>query len=140
MLKKIVWALLLVASLTTAAQAARPLPAPKIMAVYVTADWCPNCKVLGPQLQQAIENGGLLQKPVLFVVLNLTDKPHIRQAIFMAQSLGFGPWLQAQGSATGYVAVIDAQTKAELMRFDKIDNAKTIQAGIEKLLNSSQKE
>ena len=140
MLKKMVLALLLVASLTTTAQAARPLPAPKIMAVYVTADWCPNCKILGPNLQQAIENGGLLKHPILFVTLNLTDKPHIRQAIFMAQSLGFGPWLQQQGSATGYMAVIDAKTKAELIRFDKTDNAKTIQAGIEKLLNNSQKE
>jgi thiol-disulfide isomerase/thioredoxin len=140
MLKKIVLALLLVASLTTTAQAARPLPTAKIMAVYVTADWCPNCKILGPALQQAINDGGLLQKPVLFVTLNLTDKPHIRQAIFMAQALGIGPWLQSQGSATGYVAVIDSKTKAELVRFDKTNNAKAIMLGIEELLNTPPKE
>jgi hypothetical protein len=137
MIKKILLALLLTLSLNSHAQAARPLPAPKIMAVYVTADWCPNCQVLGPALQQAIAAGGLLQKPILFVTLNLTDKPHIRQAIFMAQSLGAGPWLQAQGSATGYVALLNAQTKAELARFDRTSNAKAIQVGIEKALVGS---
>jgi thiol-disulfide isomerase/thioredoxin len=134
MIKKIVLVALLVFNLMGVAQAARLLPAPKIMAVYVSADWCPNCKILGPNLQKAIEAGGLLQKPVLFVTLNLTDKPHIRQAIFMAQSLGFGPWLQAQGSATGYVALLNAKTKAEIMRFDKTSSAQTIQTNIEQAL------
>jgi hypothetical protein len=113
---------------------ARPLAVPKIIAVYVYADWCPNCKILSPALEQARIHGALDQKPVLFVTLNLTDKPHIQQSILLASALGIGEFLRAQGSATGYVAILDATTKREVTRFDRSSSAEQIETIILKAL------
>ncbi len=116
------------------AHAARPQPTPQLLAVYVYADWCPNCKILSPALAKARVDGALDKKDVLFVTLNLTDKPAIRQSQLLASALGIGDYLQAQGSGTGYVAILDAKSKKELARFDSESDAKAIGAGIQKLL------
>lgn len=116
----------------TFAADARELPTAKLMAVYAYADWCPNCKLMSPNLQKARE--GLAGQPVLFVTLDLTDKPKIHNSILLAQALGIGEFLKAQGSATGYVALLDARSKKELARFDRESSAESIQAEIEKRL------
>ncbi len=118
----------------THAHAARALLKPQLFAVYFYADWCTNCKMLSPKLEEARSKGGLDEKPVLFVKLNLTDKPSIQQSILLAQALGIGDFLKAQGSATGYVALLDAKTKNEIIRFDRESSAADIQAAIEKNL------
>lgn len=131
---RFVIALLLSFLVAVPAQAVAPLPKPKLMAVYFYADWCPNCKVLSPLVNDARAKGDLDTKDVLFVTMNLTNKATIHQSILLAQGLGIGEFLRAQGSATGYVAVLDASSKKELARFDREDNAAAIQAGIETLL------
>ncbi len=108
------------------AQAARPLPEAKLLAVYFYADWCANCKALSPILGKVRSDAELQDAPVLFVTLDLTDKPRIKQALLLSTALGIGEFVRAQGSATGYVALLDAGTKKELARFDRTSNAKTI--------------
>ncbi len=105
------------------AHAAPPLPAPTKLAVYAYADWCPNCKLLSPKLDAAKAAAG---KQILFVKLDLTDKPRIGQSILLASALGIAPWFQQQGSATGYVAILDAATKKEVARFDSGSTADAI--------------
>lgn len=107
-------------------QAARPLPQPKLLAVYFYADWCPNCKALSPILGEVRSDATLQKAPVLFVTLDLTDKPRIHQALLLSTSLGIGDFVRAQGSATGYVALLDADTKKELARFDRTSSSKII--------------
>lgn len=116
-----------VAATATSAYAARPLPAPKLLAVYAYADWCPNCKALSPKLEEAKAKA---KSDVLFVKLDLTDKARIQQSILLSSALGIAPWFQQQGSATGYVAVLDAVTKKEVARFDR----ESSDADIEKVL------
>lgn len=116
-------ALLAIALLAHPAQAARALPQAKLIAVYFYADWCPNCKALSPIMGEVRSDAGLQQEPVLFVTLDLTDKPRIRQALLLSTALGMGNYVRAQGSATGYVALLDAATKQELARFDRTDTA-----------------
>ena len=108
------------------AQAARPLPQAKLLAVYFYADWCANCKALSPILGQARSHATMQDAPVLFVTLDLTDKPSIRQALLLSTALGIGDYVRAQGSATGYVALLDATTKKEVARFDRTDDADAI--------------
>ena len=105
--------------MTGAALAApkRALPSADIMAVYVTADWCPNCKIIAPKWEKV--QAQLRDKNILFVTLDLSDKPRIHQSILHAQALGIGPFLQAQGSGTGYIALLNATTKAEITRLDR---------------------
>ena len=108
------------------ALAARDLPAPKLVVVYFYADWCPNCKPVSKALVQAREQGELDKKAILFVTLNLTDTRTIHQAVLLSQALGVGAFVQAQGSATGYIAVLDASHKRELSRFDRDSTPKHI--------------
>lgn len=107
-------------------QAARPLPEAKLMAVYFYADWCPNCKALSPIMGEVRSDPGLQKAPVLFVTLDLTDKPSIQQALLLSTALGIGDYVRAQGSATGYVALLDATTKKEIARFDRTSDAKAV--------------
>lgn len=120
MIRALALSLLLLAS---PAQA-RELAKPKLLAVYAYADWCGNCKILSPKLKEA--RAALEKQDVLFVTLDLTDKPRIHQSILLAQALGIGDWLKAQGSATGYVAVLDSASKKELERFDSVAKAAEI--------------
>lgn len=105
------------------------------MAVYFFADWCPNCKVLSPIMGEVRSNPALQKSPVLFVTMDLTDKPRIQQSLYLATALGFGDYLRAQGSATGYVALLDAKTKKEIARFDRSNSSKEILAKINAALS-----
>lgn len=138
MLKRILAAIALSLLLITPANAARPLPKPELLAVYYYADWCPNCKILSAQLDDARLDGMLDQKGVLFVKLNLTDKASIHQSILLASQLGIAEFMQAQGSKTGYIALLDAATKKELTRFDRNSMAGDIRGGIEAELAKKQ--
>ncbi len=99
--------------------AQRPQPEAKVIAVYFYANWCGNCKVLSPKLEEAKKTGNLNDKDVLFVTLDLSDKSSIHQTLLLAKSLGIGEYLREQGSATGYVALLDSKSKKEIHRFDR---------------------
>ena len=135
-MKKLIASALMILALLTIAQpaAAYELPKPKIIAVYFYADWCPNCKILSPLLDQARKEGDLDTKAILFVKLNLTDSSTIHQSILLAQGLGIAPYMQQQGSSTGYVALLSADTKKELVRFDRTSKPTDIIAGANKAL------
>lgn len=106
----------------------------KVIAVYFYADWCGNCKVFSPVLEKARKDGRLDDKDALFVKLDLTNKTTIHQSQMLAEQLGIADYLKEQGSATGYVAVLDAKTKKELARFDRTAPAEKIEKSIVELL------
>jgi thiol-disulfide isomerase/thioredoxin len=115
------------------------LPKPTLYALYFTADWCPNCKALTPVLEQARKEGKLDAKDVLFVKLDLTDKTTIHQALLLSSAIGVAPFVQKQGSSTGYVALVAADKTTELARFDRTAKAEDIIAAIEKNLGGTEK-
>ena len=106
---------------------ARELPKPNYIAVYFYADWCGNCKILSPRIKQVENQNNLKKQNVVFVKLDLTDKPRVHQSILLAQALGVGDFLKAQGSKTGYLAVLDSENKQELKRFTSEDSLETIE-------------
>ncbi len=117
--------------------AKRELPTPDLVAVYVYADWCPHCRILKPLIDAARQEGGLDQKNILFVNLNLTDKTSIHQSILLAQQLGIGSYLKAQGSGTGYLAILDPVTAQERMRFQSDTTSAEILEKINGLLDAA---
>lgn len=115
------------------AQAQRALPQPKVIAVYFYADWCPNCTMVTPTLNDARTTYSLDRMDILFVKLDLTNKDRIHQSLLLAKQLGIGEFVQAQGSATGYIAVLDGADKHEIVRFDKRDTKDKIGARLQML-------
>lgn len=114
---------------------ARELSKPDSIAVYFYADWCGNCKILSPRIKQVKNQNNLKKQNVVFVTLDLTDKPRVHQSILLAQALGIGDFLKAQGSKTGYIAVLDITNKKELKRFTSDDSIETIENYFASLAN-----
>jgi len=123
---------LFAAFLLSAPAQAYETPKAQLMAVYAYADWCPNCKALAPTLQSVRTQ--MEGKEVLFVTLDLTDKPKTKHSVLLANALGIGEWLKKQGAATGYLALLDANTKKELARFDRDTPEETMVGTINKNL------
>ena len=118
---------------------AHELPKPILIAVFFSADWCPSCKILAPELLAARVKGELNKKDILFVKLDLTDKATIHQSILLSSALGIAPFVQKQGSSTGYVALLAGNKTTELARFDSTTKADDIIAAITKYLAASAK-
>ena len=133
-MKRLLASLLLACALISQPAAAYELPKAKLIAVYFYADWCPNCKLLSPEFDKARKEDDLDNKPILFIKMNLTDSTTIHQSVMLAQALGLAPYVQQQGSSTGYVALITADTKKELVRFDRTSKAADITAAANKAL------
>lgn len=122
--------------LTVGQALAYELPKPKLIAVFFSADWCPSCKILAPELAAARMKGELNKKDILFVTLDLTDKATIHQSILLSSALGIAPFVQKQGSSTGYVALLAANKTTELARFDRTAKADDMIAAITKHLGA----
>ncbi len=61
-------------------------PAPIVKVINFTADWCPNCQVLDPRLDEALSRfePGEIQKVDLDLTASQSDDPAMRQAAFRA--------------------------------------------------------
>lgn len=127
-------AVLFLCSAPAYAWEAPDFPKAKILAVEVYADWCPNCKILDPELAKARADESLKNAPVLFVTLDYTDKQRVYQSKLLGQALGLEDFMKANGAGTGYVAVLDAQTHEELARINRNDDAAAIVSILQKQL------
>jgi thiol-disulfide isomerase/thioredoxin len=101
---------------------------PKLYAVTFHADWCGSCKALAPVIKDVRENAN--SQDVLFVKLDLTDADMIHQSKLMASSTGLWSVLKANGSKTGSMALIKADTGAEVARFMRDATADQITTAI----------
>lgn len=110
-------------------------PQAQLYAVEVWAQWCPNCKILDPEIEKA--KAALAGKDVLFIRMDFTDKDSVYQSKMLAKALGLEAFLKANGAGTGYLAILDAATKQELARYTRDDDAAAIQKGVEEKLNAS---
>jgi thiol-disulfide isomerase/thioredoxin len=81
-----------------------------LYAVAFHADWCPGCKVLGPNMKKARADATLDAEKVLFVKLDLTDDVTKNQAHLMANALGLGDFYKSNAGKTGFVLLVDAKT------------------------------
>ena len=84
--------------------------APNLVAVSVTADWCPMCPPMVPVFTALRETHG---QDVLFVVFDITDDTVRRQAEYLAATLGI-EWLCSEPMRTGTIKLIDRQKQTVL--------------------------
>ena len=102
---------------TTSEAAAAEARAPEAMLVVFHADWCGNCKVLGPKVSNEVlpEVTG---EPLLMVELDLTDSKS-NQAEYMLAALGLSDLWEKYGRKTGFALLVDAETKEVLQTFTR---------------------
>lgn len=102
-------------------------PSPTTLyAVAFHADWCGNCKELGPKVKEARSIGDLDNKNVLFIKLNLTDKTTSHQAGLLAATLGIGEFYKSNNGKTGFILLINSSTGETVGKITKDMDAKQI--------------
>lgn len=98
----------------------------EVLGVLFYADWCGSCKVLDPVIQKARGKSNLDAEPILFVKLDLTDETRRNQSELMAEVLGIQDFYKENGGATGFMLLVDAETKKVITRLTKNMDAKKI--------------
>lgn len=89
---------------------------PEVLGVLYYADWCGSCKILEPELDAARIDSELDTDAILFVRLDLTDATTSYQAELLANQLDLGGLYTENGGATGYMVLVDAETKEVISR------------------------
>ncbi|HEY5552644.1 MAG TPA: thioredoxin domain-containing protein [Opitutaceae bacterium] len=121
-------ALMLGAAATASAEAAKP----KVVGLLFYADWCSSCKVLEPKLD-AIKKD-FAGQPVLFTRVDFTDDFTKEQSDLLASYMGIDDAYVEQGRKTGFMLLIDTESKQVLGRLVKTQSEAELKAGIEAAL------
>lgn len=103
---KLVLALAAVLALATPAQAQAPL----VQVVFMTADWCPNCEVLRPELAAAVSR----VEGAVRIDMDVTTPARRAQSRDIAIANGLAPQHDAWIGRTGFAAIVDASTHRTL--------------------------
>ncbi len=95
-----------------------PAPDLKVIGVLMHADWCPDCKMLAPKMEQVQRS--FADQGILFTVFDMTDDYALSQSQKFAKLLGLSDLFKAYAGRTGYVVLLNAQTHEALgtLRFD----------------------
>jgi len=99
---------------------------PEVLGVLFYADWCGSCKVLDPIIKKARGKADLDNDAILFVRLDLTDATQRHQSALMAHTLGLSDFYNKNGGATGFMLLVNAETKEVITRLTKNMNATEI--------------
>jgi len=101
---------LVTAGPTTAGdQQAQAAASPQLIAIKFHADWCGSCKAMGDVFTDLANK--LDGQPVLFVEIDQTNRTTAAQAQFMVAALGAGELWGEFGGKTGFVLVLDAESR-----------------------------
>ncbi len=87
---------------------------PKVVGVLFYADWCASCKKLDPKIDAV--KADFASKPVLFTRVDFTNDYTKQQSDLLAAALNLGPAYAEQGRKTGFMLLLDAETKQPLGR------------------------
>lgn len=108
---------------------------PAIIAVKFHADWCGYCKAMGPVFEEL--QAKFDQEPVLFVQFDQTREFGRRQAAYMATALGLDSVWAEDGGKTGFVLLIDAESKQVIERLTHEQSLKQMGAALQNAVRSA---
>lgn len=118
---------------TTSAKAVK-IVEPELVGLYFHASWCSSCKVIDPKIEEASE--ALKKLPFLLVTFDVSNKVTQHQAGMTAAAMGYGEIYKETGLKTGFIILVDPDTKAEVGRITKSDDVASITKTIESLVES----
>ena len=110
---------------------------PEMIAVKFHADWCGYCRAMGPAFIDL--SNKFDYKPVLFVKLDFTNSSTSKQAEYLAAALGLDDAWAEYGGKTGFILLIDADTKTVLDKLMSTDDFKTMKAEFQAALAKAQR-
>lgn len=105
---------------------------PKLIALTMHADWCGTCKVLNPkvdEIKKEFENKG-----VFFTKFDKTDDFTTSQSVLYAQLLGLTSIFEDHKEKTGYMLLINAETREVVGRITADKSKEEIKSTIRQAL------
>ena len=105
---------------------------PKVLAVLFYADWCNSCKALEPNLNKVKHD--FQGQSILFTRFDLTDDFTKDQSARYAALLGLENYYQENAGKTGYMLLIDTQSKKVLGKITKQNSLEEIKAAFSNAL------
>jgi len=107
--------------------------APELIAVKFHADWCGSCKAMGDVFEELQEKYDT--QPVLYVTLDQTREHQRTQSAYLAKALGLGGVWKEHGGSTGFILLIDAESKDVVARLTREQNLKAMGAALEQAVD-----
>ena len=102
--------------------------APEVIAVKFHADWCGSCKVMGPVFEELQEKFDT--QSVLYIVLDHTRTYNRRQSQYLATTLGLDKVWAEYGGKTGFILLIDGESRKVLNTLTRENNLKQMGASL----------
>ncbi len=90
---------------------AQKMPPPRVYAMVFKADWCANCRALGPKAMTILP--AFIPKGVIPVQLDMTNQKTSATALAAAGKLGLRKLAEGE-DGTGFIVLVDARTKTKL--------------------------
>ena len=107
---------------------------PKIIAMYFYADWCASCKTLDPKFQAFKET--FKNEAFLYTKMDVTNLPTTYQSGLLAAGLGLKSIFDKTGVKTGFVYLIDGESKEIVDTIKRSASEEEISAKIKAALGS----
>ena len=109
--------------------------APQLIAIKFHADWCGSCKLMGSTFEELQQKHDTL--PVLYLVLDHTRRYDRDQSAFHMQSLGLDKIWERHGGKTGFVLLVDPETKSIVGRLTHENTLKEMGSTISGLISQT---
>lgn len=105
---------------------------PQVVGLLFYADWCASCKVLDPKLDEVKKQ--LMDEPIYFTRMDMTDDRTKKQSEMLAEWVGLGEIYREHAPKTGFMLLIDPQTKKVLSKLTKTQSEAELKAAMEEAL------
>jgi len=103
--------------------------APEVIAVKFHADWCGYCKAMGPVFEEL--QAKFDQEPVLYAEFDQTREFNRTQSQYMAHAMNLDHVWKEHGGKTGFVLLIDADTRQVIQKLTHDKNLKEMGAALQ---------
>ncbi len=108
---------------------------PKIIAVKFHADWCGYCKAMGPVFEELQAKFDL--QPALYVTFDQTREFDRKQSQYLANAMGLNQVWAKHGGSTGFILLIDANTKEVVEKLSHEKNLKEMGAALQEAVKQA---